>query len=192
MTEKMNSYQSMNSLLRLVIEFGPLVAFFAANAGYGIYVATGVFMVVSVFTLGLAYIRTRHIPTLPLVSGAIVLVFGGLTLYLQDEIFIKLKPTIVNLLFAVAIFGGLVGGKNYVRSLMGAMVPLSEEGWRILAMRWAWFFLTMAGINELVWRNFSTDIWVAFKVFGFLPLTIIFVLGQAPLIKRYTIPGDTP
>ena len=192
MTEKMNSYQSMNSLLRLVIEFGPLVAFFAANAGYGIYVATGVFMVVSVFTLGLAYIRARHIPTLPLVSGAIVLVFGGLTLYLQDEIFIKLKPTIVNLLFAVAIFGGLVGGKNYVRSLMGAMVPLSEEGWRILAMRWAWFFLTMAGINELVWRNFSTDTWVAFKVFGFLPLTIIFVLGQAPLIKRYTKPGDTP
>ena len=124
-------------------------------------------------------------------SGLIVLVFGGLTLYLQDEMFIKLKPTIVNVLFAVAIFGGMAFGKNYVRTLLGTMVALSDEGWRLLAIRWGLFFVAMAVVNEIVWRNFSTDTWITFKVFGFLPLTVVFALAQTPLMHRYAEHRDT-
>lgn len=180
----------MNPILRLGIEMGPLLVFFAANASYGIFAATGVFMVAIVISLVVAYAAARHIPTLPLVSGVIVLVFGGLTLYLQDETFIKLKPTIVNALFAAAIFGGLVLGKNYVKTLLGTMVALNDEGWRRLAIRWGLFFIVMAVLNEIVWRNFSTDAWVTFKVFGFLPLTVVFALAQTPLMHRYAKEGD--
>ena len=170
---------------------GPLLAFFAANTSYGIFVATGAFMVAVVISLVVAYAAARHIPTLPLVSGVIVMVFGGLTLYLQDETFIKLKPTIINTLFAVMIFGGLVFGKNYVKSLLGTMVSLNDAGWRILAIRWGLFFIVMAVINEIVWRNFSTDSWVTFKVFGLLPLTVVFAMAQTPLMHRYSNVGDT-
>tara|TARA_B100000029_G_scaffold380231_2_gene375244 strand:+ start:2274 stop:2852 length:579 start_codon:yes stop_codon:yes gene_type:complete len=186
-----NQYQSMNPILRLGIEMGPLVIFFAVNASHGIFAATGVFMIAIVLSLAIAYAAARHIPTLPLVSGLIVLIFGGLTLYLQNETFIKLKPTIVNLLFAGVIFGGLLFGKNYVKSLLGTMVELKDEGWRQLAVRWGLFFVAMAIVNEVVWRNFSTDTWVTFKVFGFLPLTVVFALAQTPLMNRYAEQGDS-
>ncbi len=186
-----NQYQSMNPILRLGIEMGPLVIFFAVNASHGIFAATGVFMIAIVLSLAIAYAAARHIPTLPLVSGLIVLIFGGLTLYLQNETFIKLKPTIVNLLFAGVIFGGLLFGKNYVKSLLGTMVELKDEGWRQLAVRWGLFFVAMAIVNEVVWRNFSTDMWVTFKVFGFLPLTVVFALAQTPLMNRYAEQGDS-
>jgi intracellular septation protein len=191
MKAKVKQYQSMNPILRLGIEMGPLVIFFVMNASHGIFAATGVFMVAIVLSLVIAYVAARHIPTLPVVSGVIVLIFGGLTLYLQDEIFIKLKPTIVNVLFAGAIFSGLLFGKNYVKSLLGTMVELKDEGWRQLAVRWGLFFMVMAIINEIVWRNFSTDTWVTFKVFGFLPLTIVFALAQTPLMNRYAEQGDS-
>ena len=181
----------MNPILRIGIEMGPLLVFFAANTSYGIFVATGAFMVAIVISLVVAYAAARHIPTLPLVSGVIVMVFGGLTLYLQDETFIKLKPTIINTLFAVVIFGGLTFGKNYVKSLLGTMVSLNDAGWRILAIRWGLFFIVMAVVNEIVWRNFSTDSWVTFKVFGFLPLTVVFAMAQTPLMHRYSNAGDT-
>lgn len=181
----------MNPLLRLGIEAGPLLVFFAVNASYGIFAATGVFMAAIVVSLGVAYAAARHVPALPLVSGLIVLVFGGLTLYLQNETFIKLKPTIVNVLFSAAIFGGMAFGRNYVKTLFGAMSALSDEGWRLLAIRWGLFFLAMAVLNEIVWRNFSTDAWVTFKTFGFLPLTVLFALAQAPLMRRHAEPRDT-
>lgn len=192
MTEKANRYQAMNPIMRLAIEVGPLLAFFAVNASYGIYAATGAFMAAIVASLGAAYAMARHVPTLPLVSGMIVLAFGGLTLYLQDETFIKLKPTIVNVLFAIVIFGGMAFGKNYVKSLLGTMVALKGEGWRLLAIRWGIFFIAMAVVNEIVWRNFSTDTWVTFKVFGFLPLTVVFALAQTPLMNRYAEQSDAP
>ena len=191
MNTRADRYQAMNPILRIGIEMGPLLAFFAANTSYGIFVATGAFMVAVVISLVVAYAAARHIPTLPLVSGVIVMVFGGLTLYLQDETFIKLKPTIINTLFAVMIFGGLVFGKNYVKSLLGTMVSLNDAGWRILAIRWGLFFIVMAVINEIVWRNFSTDSWVTFKVFGLLPLTVVFAMAQTPLMHRYSNVGDT-
>lgn len=181
----------MNPLLRLGIEAGPLLVFFAVNASYGIFAATGVFMAAIVVSLGVAYAAARHVPALPLVSGLIVLVFGGLTLYLQNETFIKLKPTIVNALFSAAIFGGMAFGRNWVKTLFGTITALSDEGWRLLAVRWGLFFLAMAVLNEIVWRNFSTDAWVTFKVFGFLPLTVLFALAQTPLMRRHAELRDT-
>ena len=131
-------------------------------------------------------------PILPLVTGVFVLVFGGLTLILQDELFIKLKPTIVNTLFAIILFGGLFWGKSFLKSLMGSMFRMTDQGWRILTIRWALFFILLAVLNEIVWRNTSTDTWVSFKVFGIMPLTILFSLSQLPAMNRHQLPNDEP
>jgi intracellular septation protein len=176
---------------KLAIELGPLLIFFGTNAAAGIYVATAVFMVATLIALVAAWWRYHRLPVMPLVSGAVVLVFGSLTLYLQDETFIKLKPTIVYVIFAVLLGAGLLLKKPVLELLLGPVFNLSEEGWRKLTARWAFFFLALAVLNELVWRNFSTNIWVSFKAFGFLPLTFLFALAQMPLMQRYTPPEGT-
>jgi len=127
---------------------------------------------------------------LPLVTGVVVMVFGGLTLWLQDETFIKLKPTIVNVCFALAIFAGLALKRNYVKTVMGSMINMDDEGWRKLAWRWGGFFLVMALVNEAVWRNVSTDMWVNFKVFGFLPITFVFAMFQVPMMNKHSLDKD--
>jgi intracellular septation protein len=132
-----------------------------------------------------SWILIRRVPIMPLVTGVVVLIFGGLTLYLQDEHFIKLKPTIVNLLFAGTLLGGLMFGKSFLEIVFDSAFDLTEEGWRKLTFRWGLFFLFLAVLNEVVWRNFSTDFWVAFKVWGVFPLTFLFALCQFPLIQRY-------
>jgi intracellular septation protein len=174
-----------NPLLKLAIEAGPLAVFFIANARGGIFVATAAFMIAIAAALAASWWLERKLPTLPLVTGVFVLVFGGLTLWLQDELFIKLKPTIVNGLFALILFGGLAFGRPFLKPLLGAALELTDEGWRKLTWRWAWFFVALAVANEVVWRMFTTDAWVNFKVFGILPLTIAFSLAQLPLINRY-------
>jgi intracellular septation protein len=171
---------------KLIVELGPLLVFFGVNALYGIYAGTGAFMVATVLSLGFAWWRYHKVPTMPLVSAVIVLVFGGLTLYLHDDTFIKLKPTIVYTMFAVLLLGGLVTGKPVLAFLFGPVFHLTEEGWRKLTLRWAVFFIAMAVLNEFVWRNFSTDTWVSFKAFGFLPITFLFALAQVPLMQRYS------
>jgi intracellular septation protein len=173
--------------IKLAIEFGPLLVFFAANAAGGIYVATATFMVATLIGLVYAGWRYRKLPVMPLVSGAVVLVFGGLTLYLRDETFIKLKPTIVYLIFAGFLLAGLFLRKPVLELLFGPLLTLTDEGWRKLTLRWAAFFIVMAVVNEAVWRNFSTDIWVSFKAFGFLPLTFLFAAAQIPLMQRYSV-----
>jgi len=170
---------------KLVIELGPLLVFFGVNAAAGIYAATGAFMVVTVIALVVAKWRYGKLPVMPLVSGAVVLVFGTLTLYLRDETFIKLKPTIVYLTFAAFLGAGLLLKKPVLELLLGPVFNLTEQGWRKLTVRWALFFVAMAVVNELVWRNFSTDTWVTFKAFGFLPITFAFALAQMPLMQRY-------
>ncbi|XSG81914.1 MAG: septation protein A [Methyloligella sp. ZOD6] len=170
---------------KLAIELGPLLIFFGMNAAQGIYAATAAFMIATIAALAYAFVRYRKIPVMPLVSGVIVMVFGGLTLYLQDATFIKLKPTIVYLIFAGVLFGGLLMRKPLLQLLFGPAFALSEEGWRKLTYRWIGFFIVMAVVNEIVWRNFSTDFWVSFKAFGFLPLTLVFALLQMPLLQRY-------
>jgi len=176
-------------LPKLAIELGPLLVFFAGNAIAGIYAGTAAFMVTTVISLAVARLRYHKVPVMPLVSGVIVLVFGGLTLYLQNETFIKLKPTIVYSMFAVLLLAGFLMRKPVLELLFGPVFTLTEEGWRKLTLRWAAFFIAMAIVNELVWRNFSTDAWVSFKAFGFLPLTLLFALAQVPLLQRH---GEPP
>lgn len=176
-----------NPLACLAIEAGPLVVFFVTNAKAGIFAATAAFMGAILASLAGSWLLERRIPTMPLVTAVFVLVFGGLTLILRDEVFIKLKPTIVNGLFAAILIGGLLAGRSFLKPLMDSALRLDEEGWRLLTWRWAFFFVFLAIANEVVWRTWSTDAWVTFKVFGIMPLTIVFVLAQMPLIQRHQL-----
>jgi len=172
---------------KLLIELGPLLVFFGVNAAYGIFVGTAAFMVATLLALGVAWWLYRKVPAMPIVSAGLVLAFGGLTLYLQDDTFIKIKPTIVYTMFAVLLIGGLFAGKHVLALLFGPVFNLTDEGWRKLTIRWAIFFVAMAILNEFVWRSFSTDTWVSFKAFGFLPITFVFAMSQVPLMQRYGV-----
>jgi intracellular septation protein len=172
-------------LFKLATELGPLIVFFIANARYHLFVATGAFMVAIVAAMIASYVVTRHVPLMALVTGAIVLVFGTLTLVLHDETFIKVKPTIIYGLFAATLGGGLLFGRSFIALLFDQMFNLTPHGWRILTFRWALFFAGMAVLNEVIWRTQSTDFWVAFKAFGVIPITMGFAILQMPLIKRY-------
>jgi len=172
-------------LIKLAVEFGPLLVFFVANSRYGIYTGTGAFMVATVISLIASWTLLGRIAVMPLITSVFVLVFGGLTLWLQDDHFIKIKPTIVNGLFAAILFGGLATGRLFLKIVFGEVMRLSEEGWRLLTLRWALFFVFLAGLNEVMWRFFSTDTWVAFKVFGIMPITFVFALCQIGLLKKY-------
>ena len=177
-----------NPLLKLALEMGPLVVFFVVNSNFGIFPGTAAFMAATIVALGLSYALTRTIPIMPLVTAGFVLVFGGLTLYLADETFIKLKPTIVNLLFASILFIGLITGRLFIKLIFENAFQLVERGWILLTRAWIVFFLFLAGLNEVVWRNFATDTWVSFKVLGVMPLTLLFSLALFPVIMRYRIP----
>lgn len=177
--------QRISPFTKFLIEAGPLGVFFFANNRFDIFTATAAFMVAVTISLAANYALERRLPAMPLVTGVFVLVMGGLTLYLQDDLFIKIKPTITNLLFAGILLGGLAWGKLFLRYVFGAAFRLEDAGWRILTIRWSLFFVFLAIVNEIVWRNFDTDTWVNFKVFGIMPLTFIFALAQLPVVKRY-------
>lgn len=177
-------------LLKLVLELGPLVVFFLVNGQFGIFAATAVFMGVTVVSLIASKFILHKIPILPLVTGGFVLVFGTLTLYLHNDLFIKIKPTIINLLFAIALTGGLYFGRSLMKTLLGDVIKLQEEGWRKLTIRWAGFFLFLAILNEIVWRSVSTDSWVTFKSFGIMPITFLFMMAQIGLLQKYQLPED--
>lgn len=179
-----------SQLLKLAVEVGPLIVFFVVNSKAGIYWGTGVFMVATIVSLIASRFIFGRIPVMPLVSGACVVVFGGLTLWLQDDHFIKIKPTIVNGLFAAALFGGLLAGHSLLKVVFGEVFRLNEEGWRKLTLRWACFFTVLAVLNEVVWRTVSTDTWVSFKVFAIMPLTMVFAISQIGLLKAHEIPAD--
>ncbi len=177
----------LNPLLKLALDLGPLVLFFIANGRFGIFGATGVFMAATVVALVAGYVLTRHVPIMPLVSAIVVLIFGGLTLYLQDETFIKIKPTIIYILFGAILLGGQMMGKPLLAMVFDQVFHLNSEGWRKLTIRWAVFFFALAVLNEIVWRTQTTDFWAGFKAFGIMPLTILFALTQVPLIMRYEV-----
>jgi len=175
----------LNPLLKLALDLGPLLLFFFANTRWGIFAATGAFMAATLVSIAVTYALARRVPMMPLVSAVVVMVFGGLTLYLQDEVFIKLKPTIIYALFAAVLLGGLAFGRSLLAVVLDSVFQLTEDGWKKLTLRWGLFFVAMAILNEIVWRSVSTDTWVAFKAFGFLPLTILFALAQTPLMMRH-------
>ena len=177
----------LNPFLKLVLDIGPLVLFFAANARFGIFAATAAFMVAVLIALAVAYAKTGRIEVMPLVTAVIVLVFGGLTLFLHDDLFIKLKPTIIYVLFGGTLLGGLALGKPLLSILFDQMFHLTDEGWRKLTWRWVLFFFALAVANEIVWRTQTTDFWVSFKLFGVVPLTFLFGALQMPLINKYSV-----
>ncbi|QWW67581.1 septation protein A [Rhizobium sp. WYJ-E13] len=189
-------------LLKLALELGPLLVFFFANLrgewlvarfpaltelGGPLFVATGLFMGATILSLVVSKIMLGHLPIMPFVSGIVVLIFGSLSIWLQNETFIKMKPTIVNALFGFALLGGLAFGKSLLGYVFNAAFQLDAEGWRKLTIRWGIFFLFLAVLNEVVWRNFSDNFWVAFKVWGTMPITIIFTMAQMPLVLKHSI-----
>ena len=195
--------------LKLALDLGPLLLFFFANARpalfapllapvlppellsgehAGIFAATGVFIPAVLVALIVSFALTRHLPVMPLVTAIVVAVFGSLTLALQNETFIKLKPTIIYALFGGVLLGGLAFRKPLLGMVFDAVFHLTDEGWRKLTLRWALFFFALAILNEIVWRTQTTDFWVGFKVFGVLPLTLLFGALQYPLLTKYAAP----
>ncbi len=174
--------------LKPAVDFGPLAVFFLVYWRYGLMAATGALMAATAVVLVVALLIERRVAIMPLITALIVGVFGGLTLLLADETFIKIKPTIIQALFSAILLGGLAVGRPLLKPLMGTAWQMEEEGWRRLTLRFALFFATMAGLNEAVWRTQSTDVWVTFKVFGIMGLTLLFAIAQAPLMKRYHTP----
>src|ERR1700704_3852604 len=191
-SRRMTSKPKLNPALKLVLDLGPLLIFFAANSRFGIFAATGAFMAAILVALAIAYALTRHLPIMPLVTAVVVVVFGTLTLVLHDELFIKVKPTIIYVLFGGVLLGGLAFGKSLLGVVFDSVFHLTEEGWRKLTWRWALFFLALAVLNEIVWRTQTTDIWVSFKVFGVVPLTFLFAALQYPLLTKYAAPEPAP
>jgi intracellular septation protein len=187
---------------KIAEEFGPLMVFFFLNArgaalfgqpeSQSLFIATAGFMATLALAIGSVYWRGDRPNQMTLVSAGFVLIFGGLTLWLQNETFIKIKPTLVYTLFAGFLAVGLWRGQSYLEKLMGSMLPLDSTGWLILTRRWTFFFIFCAVLNELAWRNLTTDQWVSFKVFAFLPLTMVFVLFQLPMIQRHSTEELTP
>jgi intracellular septation protein len=184
----MTSKPQLNPALKLVLDLGPLLIFFAVNSRFGIFVATGAFMAAIVIALAVAYALTRHLPIMPLVTAIVVVVFGTLTLVLHDELFIKVKPTIIYVLFGFVLLLGLAFGKSLLGVVFDSVFHLTEEGWRKLTLRWGLFFLVLALLNEIIWRTQTTDVWVSFKVFGVVPLTFLFAALQYPLLTKHAAP----
>ena len=193
----------MNPWLKMALEIGPLVVFFGAFQFFkddpvvwggveydGVVAATALFIPAILFSLGVSYGLEKKLPRMATVTAIVVVVFGGLTLFLNDDVFIKMKPTIVNALFAGGLMFGLAQGRSYLKYLMGEVLPLADEGWMIFTRRWVGFFLFLAVLNEAIWRTQSTEFWVAFKTFGNAPLTFAFMAAQYPLLKRYALDED--
>ena len=174
-------------LRRSLVDFGPLLAFFIALKLAGFMAATATVMIAAVAAVVLGYIFDRKLHPVPMLTAVIVLVFGGLTLLLNDKTFIKMKPTVVYGLFAAILFGGLVFKRLFIKYILATAVSLDDKDWRILTVRFGGFFLAMALLNELIWRHFSDDIWATFHVFGAIALTLLFSFSQVPFLYKHQI-----
>ena len=177
----------MKSIFKLLIDIGPLAVFFIFYTRGDLKTAILPFMIATIIAVLFSYILEKKIPIMPTVGAVIILIFGGLTIYFDNETFFKMKPTIINLLFAGILYGGIILNKSLLRYLLGAALKLQDKGWDILTKRWIGFFIALAILNEIIWRTQTTDIWVNFKVFGILPITFIFTLTQFSTIKKYQI-----
>lgn len=181
-------------LRRLAFDLGPLFAFFIGNMLGGIYVATGVFMAAALISLGAGYWLERRLSPVPILTAVLVVIFGGLTIYLRNDLFIKIKQTALFSLFGLTLLGGLYFNRLFLKYVLSLGFEMPDSAWRTLTFRYGIFFLCLAVLNEIVWRNFSTDTWVLYKVWAVLPLTLLFSVTQAPFLMRHQIeePADTP
>ena len=177
----------MKSVSKLFIDIGPLAIFFIFYTRGNLQSAILPFMIATIIAVLFSYIMEKKIPIMPTVGAGIILIFGGLTIYFDNEVFFKMKPTIINILFGVILYIGQIINKPLLKYLLGNALKLQDEGWSILTKRWIGFFIALAILNEIIWRTQSTDLWVNFKVFGILPITFIFTLTQFSLIKKYQI-----
>ena len=177
----------MKSISKILVDIGPLAIFFIFYSRGDLKSAILPFMIATVIAVLFSYIFEKKIPIMPTVGAVIILFFGGLTIYFDNEVFFKMKPTIINILFAIILYGGEIMNKPLLKYLLGTTLKLKNEGWSILTKRWVGFFIALAILNEIVWRTQSTDLWVNFKVFGILPITFLFTMTQFSLIKKYQI-----
>ena len=181
----------MKGLTKIIIDIGPLAIFFIfytrGEEGKELQSAIIPLMIATIVAILFSYILEKKIPIMPTFGAFIILVFGGLTIYFNNEVFFKMKPTIINIIFAVILYGGEIIKKPLLKLLLGSALKLSEEGWAILTKRWIAFFIALGILNEIIWRTQSTDIWVSFKVFGILPITFLFTLSQFSLLKKHQI-----
>ena len=177
----------MSSTLRFVLDMGPLVVFFLAYRFAGMMEATGALIGFTLLSLIITYAMEKRVAIMPLISGIAVAVLGGITLWLHDPWFIKIKPTIVNMVFASVLLVGVYYKKPMLKYVLESALQISEQGWLILSRRWGLFFIFLAMLNEIIWRHFSENFWVNFKVFGMLSLTILFTLCQIPLVRRHHV-----
>ena len=194
MTSASNGKTTQAQLKRFALDLGPLAVFFGTYQFFGIFVATAIFMVAVLATLVIEYMTERRLSPMPIVTAILVVLFGGLTLYLRNDVFIKMKPTVLYAFFGLVLLGGLGFNRLFIKYIFAQAFDLTEAGWRSLTWRWGFFFLALAVINEVVWRNFSTGEWVAFKVWGILPLIFLFALSQTPFLMKHQVggPDDQP
>ena len=183
--------KTLHPAVKFALELGPLAVFFVGYQWGDFFIATASFMVALFASMLVSYGLTRHVPMMSIVSAVIVAVFGGLTLYLHDETFFRMKPTIIYALFGAALIGGLLFGKPLLSAVLGTAMSLTEEGWKILSLRWGIFFFVLAGLNEIV-RLYFPEHWVQFKVFGATLLTMGFAMAQTPVMMRYELKSEEP
>lgn len=194
--------KALNPGLKFLLELGPGLVFFfvtlrgewlaqkfpvLAELGEPILIATAFFMAATAISLSVSWLLTRSLPIMPLVSAVVVFVFGALAIWLQDKTFAFMKPTIINSLFGAVLLGGLLFGKSLLAYVFDTAFKLDAEGWRKLTFRWGLFFFFLDAVNEVVWRNFSENTWLYFKVWGIMPITLVFTLSQMPLIMRHSV-----
>lgn len=179
--------KKMSPLARLAFDLGPLIVFFGVFEIYGIFAATGAFMVAVIAALVFGYMRERRLSPMPLFTAVLVVIFGGLTIYLHNDTFIKVKVTVLYGIFGALLLGGLYFNHLFIKYIFAEAFDLSERGWRTLTMRWGIFFLLLAGANEYIWRHYSTPIWVWFKVWCIIPLIFLFALAQMPLVLKHQV-----
>ena len=183
--QELNWTELKPQLIKMALELGPLVVFFIVNSRTDIFTGTAWFMAAMVISLVLSWLLLKRVALMPLVTGVVVLIFGGLTLWLHDDTFIKMKPTVINTLFGAVLLGGLLFGQSLLKYVFGDVYKLQPKGWMVLTIRWGLFFFFLAILNEVVWRTQTTDFWVAFKVWATMPLTIVFAAAQLPVLTKY-------
>ncbi|MFO1172356.1 MAG: inner membrane-spanning protein YciB [Hyphomicrobiaceae bacterium] len=200
--KKLGSILREPLLLKLLLEFIPLILFFVFTERFDVYVGTGIMMVATVICMTIIWMKWRKIGWMALITAATALVFGAMTIYWTDPLYVKLKPTIVCLIFAAILLGGLALDRALLKPLLGVELNITERGWRKITWRIMWYFIVIAFLNEAVWRganlywaddlSFATEVWAGFKAFVMMPLTIVFCLLQIPLAKRFRKPGTPP